>query len=90
MRNLQSIENKALIFILTNGLNFDIIIIVRKRENMQILVKSPEFDTQEIAEQKMGEYYRNYHPAGYGTSLRLQKAENGKWSFSGYRYDSCD
>jgi hypothetical protein len=57
----------------------------------RVSVKSKEFDDKQAAEDAMEDYYRDYHPAGYGTSLKVVPSETpGKWIFTGYRYDSCD
>jgi hypothetical protein len=37
----------------------------------------------------MDAYYREYHPYGYGTALKLVKDADG-WRYVGGRWDSCD
>jgi hypothetical protein len=52
-------------------------------------VKSKTYSTRPEAEYHMNQYLRDYHPFGYGTSLRLEKDAQG-WRFVGGRWDSCD
>jgi hypothetical protein len=52
-------------------------------------VKSKAYPTRVEAEWAMNAYYRDYHPFGYGTSLRLEKDAQG-WRFVGGRWDTCD
>lgn len=48
-------------------------------------------DTQAEAEARREEIMYNYHPAGYGTTLRVAvDAVTSKWLVEGYRYSSCD
>jgi hypothetical protein len=48
-------------------------------------------DTQAEAEARREEIMRHYHPAGYGTTLRVAvDAATSKWLVEGYRYSSCD
>lgn len=47
------------------------------------------FDTREGAQAAVEAYYREFHPAGYGTSLTVTKAA-GKWHVAGHRFASCD
>jgi hypothetical protein len=56
----------------------------------QMEVKSKEFDFEEQAAEASDRYYRHFHPAGYGTRLKVKQNENGKWIFVGTRWDSCD
>jgi hypothetical protein len=37
----------------------------------------------------MNQYYKLYHPFGYGTSLRLEQSPDG-WRYVGGRWDTCD
>ena len=47
--------------------------------------------SKEQVEQAIERVERAYHPLGYGTTFRpLSEIEPGKWSASGYRYNSCD
>lgn len=55
---------------------------------MQINIKDT-FPSKEEAEAFRERYYRNYHPAGYGTSLTITE-DNGQWIVQGYRFSSCD
>ena len=54
-----------------------------------IPVKSKPYPTRPEAEHAMNAYLREYHPFGYGTSLRLEKSADG-WRYVGRRWDSCD
>jgi hypothetical protein len=57
----------------------------------KVKVKSEEFSTPGEAEQAMEHYYGEWSPWGYGTTLTgPHKLENGKYIFTGYRYDSAD
>lgn len=48
------------------------------------------FPTMEQAEEFKEEYYNQYHPAGYGTTLSVTKQDNGTYRVTGYRSSSCD
>jgi hypothetical protein len=48
------------------------------------------FDTQKAAEEFRDSYLREYHPAGYGTTLSITKQDNGKFRVTGYRWSTCD
>jgi hypothetical protein len=52
-------------------------------------VKSKPYPTRPEAQWAMDAYYRDYHPYGYGTALKLVKDADG-WRFVGGRWDSCD
>ena len=47
------------------------------------------FDTEEQASQAKALYLREYHPAGYGTSLTVSRVDR-KWQVTGRRAQSCD
>ena len=58
---------------------------------MSIVNIREERATQVEAEQRKDDILRAYHPAGYGTSLRVYHEEStDKWVVDGYRYSSCD
>lgn len=49
------------------------------------------FDTEAEAVAFRDRYYRNYHPAGYGTHITIeQDRTTGKWRAYGSRSHSCD
>jgi hypothetical protein len=56
----------------------------------QVKVKSKPVPTRAEAEQQMEKFYRDYHPAGYATSLVLKGDDETGWYFEGTRWDSCD
>lgn len=48
-------------------------------------------DTEEDLDKEVALYFRNYHPAGYGTMMRAKgKTEDGKWIAHIIRAESCD
>lgn len=47
------------------------------------------FDTREGAQAAVEAYYRDFHPAGYGTHLTMIAAAD-KWQVVGHRFASCD
>jgi hypothetical protein len=47
------------------------------------------FETREDAERYLSSYFRNYHPAGYGTELDIKETPDGFVVFGG-RWNSCD
>lgn len=49
-----------------------------------------EFDSEDEANAWRDDYYKQWHPLGYGTMIHVQQAQNGKWIAHGYRWDSCD
>lgn len=50
-----------------------------------------EFDTEEEAVKFRDRYYRSYHPAGYGTRIKITQDETtGKWIASGSRGSTAD
>jgi hypothetical protein len=50
-----------------------------------------ERKTEQEAVARKEEIMRQYHPAGYGTSLKVHLDDaTGNWIISGYRYSSCD
>jgi hypothetical protein len=58
---------------------------------MSIVNIREELDTEEQAVARREQILHSYHPAGYGTSLRVyQQPNGGKWVVDGYRYSSCD
>jgi len=58
---------------------------------MSIVNIREERNTQVEAEQRKDDILRAYHPAGYGTSLRVyHESSTDKWIVDGYRYSSCD
>ena len=63
--------------------------IIDLNEN-RVNIKSQEYDTRDQAEDEMYKYYTNYHPAGYGTKLSLEETPEGKFFYTGYRWDSAD
>lgn len=49
------------------------------------------FAKRRKAEAWAARYLASYHPAGYGTSLRVWKSElTGQWVVAGTRATSCD
>ena len=48
------------------------------------------FNSKDEAEKYVNDVYKAYHPAGYGTMLRIDETNNGKWLVTGHRYSSCD
>lgn len=58
------------------------------------------FTSRETAEAFMRQYLQQYHPLGYGTSLKLEAIDDAgepatedkaqKWRVSGWRAKSCD
>lgn len=58
---------------------------------MSIVNIREECETEEKAIETRDRILQWYHPAGYGTSLRIyQQPNDGKWVVDGYRYSSCD
>ncbi len=55
-----------------------------------VKIQSKEFDSKEDAKIAAQEYLINYNPSGYSTHLKIIEMPNGKWKFTGTRYDSCD
>lgn len=50
-----------------------------------------QFLTLEAAKRFITETYRRYHPAGYGTSLRISTPSDKQTvDVVGYRFASCD
>lgn len=56
--------------------------------NVEILIEGIQH--QDIAEDKMQQIYRDYHPAGYGTSLELWNNGDGTFTIKGSRSSTCD
>ena len=52
-------------------------------------IRSKEFDTEAEAEAWIEHYYQEYHPAGYGTTLRVQQ-EGDRFVAVGSRGSSAD
>jgi hypothetical protein len=52
-------------------------------------IRSKPYEHRTDAEWAMNQYYKLYHPFGYGTSLRLEQSPDG-WRYVGGRWDSCD
>ena len=48
------------------------------------------FETAAVAEAKKAELIRNYHPAGYGTTIKVEPTAAGQFRMTGFRYSSCD
>ncbi len=49
------------------------------------------FLSEEAARDYKEYMLRQFHPMGYGTSLRVaQSKQDGLWSVNGYRFASCD
>lgn len=46
--------------------------------------------TRAEAEARQDWFFRAYHPAGYGTTLKIVENEDGTFTLAGYRYSSCD
>lgn len=58
---------------------------------MSIVNIREERSTEALALARKEEILQNYHPAGYGTSLRVYQQPNTEvWVVDGYRYSSCD
>jgi hypothetical protein len=58
---------------------------------MAIVNISESRKTQPEAEARREEIMRHYHPAGYGTTLKVRHdAGTDQWMVEGYRYSSCD
>lgn len=58
---------------------------------MAIVNISESRKTQSEAETRREEIMRHYHPAGYGTTLKVRHdAGTDQWMVEGYRYSSCD
>ena len=58
---------------------------------MSIVNIREERKTQPEAETRREELLRQWHPAGYGTTLKVRHdAGTGQWMIEGYRYSSCD
>lgn len=58
---------------------------------MHIKVESKRYDSRPEAEHGMNQYYRNYHPYGYGTQLRVVRTPDGEgWQYVGTRWETCD
>ena len=50
-----------------------------------------ERNTEVEALARKEEILYHYHPAGYGTTLKVRHDDGtGKWVVEGYRYSSCD
>lgn len=50
-----------------------------------------ERNTEVEALARKEEILRQYHPAGYGTSLSIRHDDSAdKWVVQGYRFSSCD
>lgn len=50
-----------------------------------------ERNTEVEALARKEEILYHYHPAGYGTTLKVRHdGGTGKWVVEGYRYSSCD
>jgi hypothetical protein len=48
-------------------------------------------ESEEELNSKIEVVYRNYHPMGYGTMLKIKRERNdGTWVAIMTRYDSCD
>jgi hypothetical protein len=58
---------------------------------MSIVNIREERDTEAEALERKEQLLRAWHPAGYGTTLKVwHNVSNGKWTVDGYRYSSCD
>lgn len=50
-----------------------------------------EAETEQEIDEKINNYFRSFHPAGYGTHLRTKgQNEQGKWIAVLNRARSCD
>ena len=50
-----------------------------------------ERNTEVEALERKEHLLRQWHPAGYGTTLKVRHDDDaGKWVVEGYRYSSCD
>lgn len=57
---------------------------------MLVKINGGPFDTEQDAEGYKIYVLGRFHPAGYGTTVKVEQDDEGRWFVKGYRYSSCD
>lgn len=58
---------------------------------MKIITKDLVADSRIELETQIAKYFEQYHPAGYGTKIKVEPFETqGKWYCMLERFNSCD